>query len=65
MSQAAPIVSRSKRERRARKDARAAAELYEFLQTDASESEANPAFKERLREECWQIVEAQSERRRR
>jgi hypothetical protein len=65
MAEAGPIVSRSKRERRAGEDTRAAAELREFLEADACESEADPAFKARLREECWKVVEAQAKGRRR
>ena len=35
-------------------------ELREFLEADMMDAKADPAFKERLRKELWNLVEAQS-----
>jgi len=38
------------------------AELREFLDADRLEVRANPAFKERLRDKLWALVQARSRR---
>ncbi len=58
MSQPAKAFRKAKKPRSRKRDREVAeaAELREFLEDDAAE-DAEPGFRERLREECWQILQ--------
>ena len=61
MSQSTPVRPARKASRRGRKARRRNAELREFVaggEAEEAQPEADPDFKERLREELWKLLQS-------